>query len=87
MSSPSDLQENVQEIADRCRRMETRLTRFLELQGFDTGVQRAVWVDDAVDIPTDAIALKECLSVIPSDHVGQVHVMLKGRHIATLLVP
>lgn len=58
----------MQEVVDRCRRMETRLTRFLESQGFDTQVKRAVWLKSGqIVVPTPAVAVKECLSVIPSD--------------------
>ena len=57
---------DMQEVVDRCRRMETRLTRFLESQGFDTQTRRPEWRDDGVIlVPSLGASLKDIQSVIP----------------------
>jgi len=55
----------VQEILDRTRRMETRLTKFLEEQGFDTKVRRPVWRSGEIIIPSMACSFKDAMSVVP----------------------
>ena len=80
---------DMQEALDRLRRMETRLTRFMEVQGFDTGVKRPFWKDDALHLPTDAVSVKDCLAVLPADlrRPCAVPLLVKGRLITTILVP
>lgn len=61
---------DMKEVMDRCRRMETRLTRFLELQGFDTQTAKPMWqADGVIHIPSPATSLKDCLAVIPETWV------------------
>lgn len=67
----ASIQEMVREILDRVVRIETRTTRYIEGQGYDTGVQRARWEPGRVIIPTDATALKEILAVIPDGWSGE----------------
>lgn len=56
----------MREVLDRCRRMETRLTRFLELQGFDIGVRRPEWVEPGtIQVPSPSVALQACLAIVP----------------------
>ena len=55
----------ISEILDRTRRIETRLTRFMEDQGFDTQVRRPVWNNGVINVPSPATSLKDCLAVIP----------------------
>jgi len=80
---------DMQEALDRLRRMETRLTRFMEVQGFDTGVKRPFWREGAIHMPTDATSVKDCLVVLPADLARpcQVPLLVKGRLITTILVP
>lgn len=60
--------KNEREILDRTRRIETRLTRYMEARGFDTQVQRPRWEDNGtIHAPTSSISLKDCLAVIPRD--------------------
>ena len=75
------------EMADRLRRIETRLTKYLEAQGFDTQAQKARWNyrEEAVEIPSRNIALKEILECIPPSHVGQeVNLTIDGETIGAL---
>lgn len=79
----------LKEIADRCRRMETRLTKFLESQGFDTRVQRPVFlVTGEVRIPSMACSIQECLASIPPDWDPnrEIIVTLHGETMMSLFV-
>lgn len=85
---------DMKEVVDRCRRMETRLTRFLESQGFDTQVKRATWRHDGgshgvVTVPSPAVALKEIMATIPSNWSPEdgIRVEHKGETIAWVFVP
>ena len=80
-----------QEILDRCRRVETRLTKFLELQGFDTQVRRPVWHPEGiVDVPSPDVSITHVLDTIPdtwgqdADATRTVRVMHKGQLLARL---
>ncbi len=63
---------------DRLRRIETRVTKFLETQGFDTKVKRPSFDDGMLEIPSLQCAIKEILSAVPDDYVGTVTVTHKG---------
>lgn len=77
------------ELLDRTRRIETRLTKFMEAQGFDTQVQRPQWEDGIIHAPTSAIALKDCLAVIPPDWNPDyaITVLAKDDVVAYLTLP
>lgn len=55
------------EILDRCRRIETRLTRWLEQQGFDTRSMRPIWRRGTVHIHSLDTSVRDILSVVPKD--------------------
>lgn len=61
MCSDKDLSE----VKDRCRRIETRLTRFLESQGFDTQRKMPVCRGNVVHIPSMECSLADIMSVMP----------------------
>jgi hypothetical protein len=61
----------MKEVLDRCRRMETRLTRFLESQGFDTKARRPTFVKGMLFIPSMACSIQDCVAAIPSDERGK----------------
>jgi hypothetical protein len=65
------------EILDRSRRIETRVTKFMEANGFDTKVQRAVWHDGQVIIPTPATLVKEIMTCIPRNWDGEVGIPIR----------
>jgi hypothetical protein len=84
------LASDMKEVVDRCRRMETRLTRFLESQGFDTQVKRATWRGDGtIIVPSPSVALKEVLATIPSTWSRDVAIDIehKGEILAWVFVP
>ena len=70
------------EVADRTRRMETRLTKFLQVQGFD--VQSTKPRFDAVagmlHVPSLASSIADCLNAIPPswDQEVEIEVVHKG---------
>lgn len=65
--SPPNLQKDIKEIKDRTRRVETRVTRWLESQGFETNIQKPAWHEDRLIVPTSACSLVDCLSIIPPE--------------------
>lgn len=69
------------EIMDRCRRIETRLTKYLENQGFDTKVRRPEWDDGDIIVPSLTVSMQDCLSVVPHDWSPEnpIPVVHKGR--------
>ena len=68
---------NLLEIVQRCRRMETRLTRFIEAEGIATGIQRPWWMDDRVLIPSPMTTIDAILKCIPENRPDTVQVILK----------
>jgi hypothetical protein len=53
------------EILDRCRRIETRLTRYLEREGMDTKVQRPIWNNGLIHINSLDTSLRDIVALIP----------------------
>lgn len=75
--------DDITEMLDRTRRIETRLTSFMEAQGYDTGIKRANWraKDGTVVIPSPAVALKEMLAAIPPSWTGDIIIEHKGERL------
>ncbi len=81
------IEKDIKEMKDRMRRMETRLTNFLEVQGYDTEAKQPKFVAPAhVHIPSVDVSLKKIIRVIPIDIDRSVTVVHEGKNIATLLV-
>lgn len=82
-------EDQLKEIMDRCRRMETRLTKFLEMHGFDTKVQRPLWDNGVVDIPSLACSVRECLNVVPENWSPDSEIIIthRGVEVASLYLP
>ncbi len=82
-------QEAIKEIQDRCRRMETRLTRFLEAQGFETGTMKPSWHGGVIKIPSPACSLKDMLAVVPDDWSAddEITVTHKGEEVMGFFIP
>lgn len=73
------------EVTDRLRRIETRLTRTMTHLGIPTGAQMPVFENDALHVPTPAVALKSCLDVIPPERRGgTIRVVCKGELLCVL---
>jgi hypothetical protein len=74
--SPND-RASMLEILQRSRRIETRLTRLLETEGIQTGIQRPWWMDDKVIIPSPTVTLDAVLKCIPENWHNPVPVSFK----------
>lgn len=77
------------EVVDRMRRVETRITAFLEAQGFDTGVRRPRWADGDILVPSAQSSLQDILNTIPEDWPENevVYVYLKRQLLMRVLPP
>lgn len=80
--------EQLKEVLQRVRRLETRVTMYLESQGFDTQVQRPKWDADrkTVALPSRATSLKDILAVIPKDTKGEIDLEFETEVLATLVL-
>lgn len=79
--------KDISEVKDRCRRIETRLTRFLEAQGFDTQRKMPTLRGNVVSIPSMECSIADILSVIPSPRVpgyDSVVIVHKGETVGVL---
>jgi hypothetical protein len=82
-----ELFDILRELLDRNRRMETRLTKFMMAQGFETGVQKPSFNPlGSVELPSPACAMKDILEAIPPDwKQGEpIILMHKGTFVAEL---
>lgn len=77
----------LKEIQDRARRIETRLTKFMEQQGFDTGVARPWFHDGRVRIPSRASSIIDILGVIPAEWVEQEVEIFEQDELVAIIVP
>lgn len=66
------------EIRQRMRRVETRLTRYMEAQGFETQTQKPVWDGTSVVVSTPNVSMKEVLAVVPPDWHETVSIIHDG---------
>lgn len=62
--------DQIKEIVDRTRRIETRLTRFMSEQGFDTQTRKPIWQNGSIRVPTMAISIHDLVAVIPDGWPG-----------------
>ncbi len=79
------MQDLLKDVADRTRRIETRLVKYLEAQGHDTGAKRPVYRQGEVIIPSMACSIKDILEAIPQD-IQDVVIIYKDKQVATLVV-
>ena len=65
----TDLTDTVNEIRDRTRRIETRVTRYMADQGFDTQTRKPKFdrANMALELPSPSIAVNACIDAIPDD--------------------
>lgn len=75
------------ECIDRLRRLETRFTKYLETQGFDTQTRPCVFYGETntLVIPNINTSLKDMLAAIPIREHEPVSVKLGGRIVATII--
>ena len=76
-------EEQLKEVYDRVRRVETRLTSFFHFMGFDTTAGKPVWIEKTgtIIVPTDASSLKEILAAIPTHWDRDAEVWCKGKFV------
>lgn len=71
-------EKKLNEMLDRTRRIETRLTRYLEQNGFETGVQRPSWNPRGIiEIPTRACSVHDLLAVVPKDWNPETEIIVR----------
>jgi hypothetical protein len=75
------------EMFDRLRRIETRLTKYMEWQGFATGVHKPEFSEGDVIIPSKAASLLDILTAVPDEwHGREVRIYQERDMIARLLI-
>ncbi len=72
------------EVADRCRRIETKLTRLAVAQGLDSTTTKPHFDDGRLYLPSPDCSIQDCVSAIPYGWGAPVEVWHKERHITTL---
>ena len=82
--SPND-RAYLLEVLQRSRRIETRLTRLLETEGIQTGIQHPWWAEDRVMIPSPTTTIDAILKVIPEGWSKPAQVVLKEDQRHTVL--
>ena len=80
--------DRIGEIQDRLRRIETRLTKYMQERGFETQVQKPEWNDEEnyIEIPSMDVRLKDVLEEIPTWMEGDVAVWHKDTAVAFIAV-
>jgi hypothetical protein len=69
------------ETLDRVRRFETRFTRFLSKQKFDTKTDEPVYREGTLYIPSLDVSLKDILAIMPGDETKDIEVIHKDNHV------
>lgn len=78
------------EILERVRRMETRITELCHFLGLSTKSAKPTWSAEqgSVIIPTDACSLRDILAAVPDGILrgpdNEVEIWHKGRFVASL---
>jgi hypothetical protein len=81
------MEKDIIEIKDRARRIETRLTKFLESQGFDTQRKLPTCRGNVVSIPSMECSLADIMAAVPSPRVpglDSIVITHKGTTVAVL---
>jgi G:T-mismatch repair DNA endonuclease (very short patch repair protein) len=93
MSYPQKRQPNHnkdynKDIRDRLTRIETRLTKFMYAQGFDTQGTRARWQGDGViQIPSIDVTLRECIATVPKGYTDSILVKIEDDEVMEFFLP
>lgn len=77
-----------QELLDRTRRIETRITRIGNHLGIDVGGSKPTWDPErqAIVLPTPNCSISDCLAIIPAE-IGPgmtVDVFIADQYLTTL---
>ena len=80
------IEDDVREVKDRSRRIETRLTKLMEKMGLETHATKPVWQDGFVEVHSISTAIKDILEAIPDEYIGaRVLVEHKGSGIGYVI--
>jgi hypothetical protein len=85
-------EHDIMEIRDRCRRLETKVTAYLESQGFETNSMKPAWTTfGAVEIPNLGASLKDILAIVPKayfeeDGAEDIPIVCKGKTVGWLML-
>lgn len=84
----SDRENDLSEILDRTRRIETRLTKLIESQGIDSGTKKPRWDGETIHLASLEISLKELITLVPASHRhgAEVQVERKGKLVCCIFV-
>lgn len=79
----------VREVLDRLRRVETRVTTFMIAQGFDVAVTPPIWNEGTITLPSMGCSLRDILKAVPEGwNVDEaVEVRHLGVPVAHVLLP
>lgn len=79
---------DLKEVVERCRRIETRLTRYLEMQGVDAGGLKPMFISGEIRIPNRATSVQDCLAVVPStwNPDEEIFVTHKGEYVMSIFL-
>jgi hypothetical protein len=81
----------LQEVVDRTRRVETRLTKLIIALGFETGARKPVWDAEhhSIVVPNASTSLADCIDVFPAElgDLDAAPVVHEGRLLGYLMRP
>ena len=78
--------DRIGEIQDRLRRIETRLTKYMQERGFDTQVCQPRFEEDSLHLPSLDIRYRDILTAIPHDYRGELRLWHQGIEVGIILV-
>ncbi len=72
--------DRIGEIQDRLRRIETRLTKYMQERGFETQTQKCVWFEKEreIHIPSMDVRLRDILVLVPEKRANFIQVIHQG---------
>jgi hypothetical protein len=78
--------DRIGEIQDRLRRIETRLTKYMQERGFETQVQKCVFEEDSLHLPSLDVRYRDILTAIPKEYRGELRLWHQGMEVGILVV-
>jgi len=91
MANEQETGAKIKEILDRTRRLETRLTSFMQSQGFDVRTEKPVFstYDFTLTIPSMRTQLQDIIDAVPSEVMltEEIEVIHKGEVVAMIYKP
>ena len=81
--------DKLNEVHERMRRVETRLTRLVEAMGVDAGGKRPLWNDGIIVIPSLACSLHQIVATVPTDWSDEklIEVQFNGQEVMSFYMP